>query len=153
MRLSKWIRIQLAIFAVVSVVAGGLMIFGYIKLPALMGVGRYTVTVQLPRAAGLYPNGNVTYRGTTVGRVAALRLTDTGVDAELSLQSDVHIPSDLDAQVHSVSGVGEQYVALVPRSGNGPSLKNGDVVPTSRTSVPPDVPPDLSPTSSKSLVL
>ena len=139
MRLTRWIRIQLTIFMVVSVVAGSLMLFGYIKLPALMGVGQYTVTVQLPRAAGLYQNGNVTYRGTEVGRVAEVRLNDTGVEAVLSLRSDLRIPSDLDAQVHSVSGAGEQYVALVPRSGQGPPLKNGDVIPVGRTSVPLDI--------------
>jgi phospholipid/cholesterol/gamma-HCH transport system substrate-binding protein len=138
-RLTRWIRIQLAIFVTVSVVAGALMVFGYIKLPALMGVGQYVVTVQFPRAGGLYQNGNVTYRGTEVGRVADVRLTDTGVDAVLSLRSDLRIPSDLDAQVHSVSGAGEQYVALVPRSDHGPPLKNGDVIPVGRTSVPPDI--------------
>jgi phospholipid/cholesterol/gamma-HCH transport system substrate-binding protein len=138
-RLTRWIRIQLAIFVVVSVVAGALMVFGYIKLPALMGVGQYTVTVQLPRAGGLYQNGNVTYRGTEVGRVAEVRLTDTGVEAVLSLRSDLAIPSDLNAQVHSVSGAGEQYVALVPRSDHGQPLKNGDVIPVGRTSVPPDI--------------
>ena len=31
------------------------MAFGYIRLPAMLfGVGRYTVTVELPRAGGLY---------------------------------------------------------------------------------------------------
>ena len=41
------------------------------KLPAMLfGVGRYTVTVELPQAGGLYRSGNVTYRGTEVGRVA-----------------------------------------------------------------------------------
>ena len=41
--------------------------------------------------------------------------------------------------MHSVSGVGEQYVALLPRSANARPLKNGDVIPVSRTSVPPDI--------------
>ncbi len=119
MRLTRRIRIQLAIFVVVSVVAGAVMLFGYIKLPALIGVGQYTVTVQLPRAGGLYQNGNVTYRGTEVGRVADVRLTDTGVDAVLSLAFRPSHSIGSDAQVHSVSGVGEQYVALVPRSDRG----------------------------------
>jgi phospholipid/cholesterol/gamma-HCH transport system substrate-binding protein len=138
-RLRTPVKIQLAIFTTVAVVAGAVMIFGYIRVPALFGVGHYEVTVQLPRAGGLYASGNVTYRGTEVGRVTDVRLTDTGVDAVLSLRSDVHIPSDLNAQVHSVSGVGEQYVALLPRSGNAPPLKSGDVIPVSRTSVPPDI--------------
>lgn len=138
-RLSKRVKLQLAIFAAVAMVAGAVMIFGYIRLPALFGVGHYTVTVQLPVAGGLYARGNVTYRGTEVGRVTDVRLTDAGVDAVLSLRSDVPIPADLNAQVHSTSAVGEQYVALLPRSGNGPRLKNGDVIPVSRSSVPPDI--------------
>jgi phospholipid/cholesterol/gamma-HCH transport system substrate-binding protein len=138
-RLSRWVKLQLALFAVVALVAGTLMIASYIKLPALFGVGRYTVTVELPRAGGLYANGNVTYRGTEVGRVAEVNLTDTGVVAVLSLNSDIRIPADLDAEVHSVSGVGEQYVALLPRNGDGPALEDGDVIPMRRTKVPPDI--------------
>ncbi len=138
-RLNKRVKIQLAVFTTVAVAAGAIMIFGFIRVPAMLGVGQYTVTAELPRAAGLYATGNVTYRGTKVGRVTSVRLTDSGVAAELSLRSDVDIPADLDAEVHSVSAIGEQYVALLPRGGDGPSLKNGDVIPLSRTSVPPDI--------------
>ncbi len=139
MRLDKWIKIQLAIFAAVAVSAGSVMLFGYVKVPAMLGVGRYTVVVQLPQAGGLYRTANVTYRGTEVGRVTGLRLTDSGVEADLSLRSDVAIPSDVDAEVHSTSAIGEQYVALRPRSERGPPLKNGDVIPLQRSSVPPDI--------------
>lgn len=138
-RLNNRVKIQLAIFAVVSTVVGAVMFFGYIKVPAMFGVGHYTVTVQLQRAAGLYASGNVTYRGTEVGRITEVHLRNNGVDAVLSLRSDISIPADLEAQVHSVSAIGEQYVALLPRTGTGPALKDGDVIPVSRTSVPPDI--------------
>jgi phospholipid/cholesterol/gamma-HCH transport system substrate-binding protein len=138
--LNRRIWIQLAIFAVVAIVAGTLMVFGYMKLPATwFGIGQYTVTVQLPAAGGLYASGNVTYRGTEVGRVESVRLTDTGVEAVLSLKSDIEIPSDLDAEVHSQSAVGEQYVALLPKNGASPPLKNGGVIPLDRAKVPPDI--------------
>jgi phospholipid/cholesterol/gamma-HCH transport system substrate-binding protein len=137
--LTKRIKFQLATFAVVALVAGAVMIFGYIRVPAMFGVGHYTVTVQLQRAGGLYSSGNVTYRGSEVGRITEVHLTDTGVEAVLSLRSDVQVPSDLDAQVHSTSSIGEQYVALLPRGGNARPLKNGDVIPVSHTSVPPDI--------------
>jgi phospholipid/cholesterol/gamma-HCH transport system substrate-binding protein len=139
MRLSRRIILQLAIFAVVAVVAGAVMLIGYIKVPALLGVGRYTVNVELPRSGGLYKNGNVTYRGTEVGRITNVHLTATGVEAVLSLRSDIPIPSDLQARVHSVSGFGEQYVALHPLNDNAAPLKNGDVIPMERTTVPPDI--------------
>lgn len=131
---------QLAIFAVISLVAGVVMVFRYIQLPAmLLGTGHYTVRVDLPAAGGLYPSGNVTFRGTEVGRVERVQLTQTGVTAVLSLKSGIKIPSDLDAQVHSQSAVGEQFVALLPRNSTAPPLKDGDVIPLSRTSVPPDI--------------
>jgi phospholipid/cholesterol/gamma-HCH transport system substrate-binding protein len=130
----------MAIFTVGTLVAVSFMVFHYMQLPNyLFGVGHYRVTLQLPTAAGLYSSGNVTYRGTEVGRVESVALTDSGVDAVLSLNSGVAIPADLDAEVHSQTAVGEQFVALRPRSGNGPMLKNGDVIPVDRASVPPDI--------------
>jgi phospholipid/cholesterol/gamma-HCH transport system substrate-binding protein len=140
MHLTRKIYIQMAILTLVALTAGAVMIFNFIGLPNLLfGIGHYRVTLQLPEAGGLYERGNVTYRGTEVGRVESIHLTDTGVDAILSLDSKMKIPADLDAQVHSQSAVGEQFVALLPRNGNQPFLKEGDVIPVDRTFVPPDI--------------
>jgi phospholipid/cholesterol/gamma-HCH transport system substrate-binding protein len=140
MNLTKTIKIQLAIFIVVALASMVTIGLGYVRLPSwLFGIGRYTVTMDLAQSGQLYPTGNVTYRGTEVGRVKDVRLTDTGVQAELSLNSDTAIPSDLDAQVHSATAIGEQYVELLPRDGASRPLKNGDVIPRDRTSVPPDI--------------
>ncbi|WP_099023830.1 MCE family protein [Mycolicibacterium palauense] len=139
MRLNRKMKIQLAVFTLIALAAMSVMTLHFIKLPAMLfGVGRYQVTVELPRTGGLYSGGNVTYRGTEVGRVDAVALTATGVRAVLSLKSGIDIPSDLRAEVHSQSAIGEQYVALVPR-GPGPPLRDGDVIPLAETSVPPDV--------------
>ncbi|MGO9158195.1 MCE family protein, partial [Mycobacterium sp.] len=140
MRLQRRTIITLAVFAVISVVAGGLVGLYYAHLPAVyLGVGRYTVKMQLDRAGELYRAGNVTYRGVEVGKVTKVHLTNTGVEAVLSLKSGIDIPADLTAHVHSASAIGEQYVDLVPRSGKGPVLKNGDVIPQDRTSIPPNI--------------
>ena len=140
MHLNRRIKIQLVIFAVIALVAGTTMSALILNAPSrFFGIGEYTVTVKLPLAAGLYKNANVTYRGTEVGRVQAMNLTPAGVDVVLALTSDVAIPADVDAQVHSTNAVGEQYVELVPRSGNGPALKNADVIALDRTTVPPDI--------------
>lgn len=139
MHLTRRVRIQLAIFTIVALATVAVMTLHFINLPAMFGVGRYTVTVELPRSGGLYESGNVTYRGTKVGRVESVGLTDTGVAAVLSLQSDIDIPSDLKAEVHSQSAVGESYVLLLPRNGTSPPLKNGDVIALDDSSVPPDV--------------
>lgn len=132
-------RIQLALFLAVGLVAAGVLAIQYVKVPAMMGIGQYSVTVELPVSAGLYPSANVTYRGVAVGRVEQVRLTTTGVEAVLALRSGIDIPSDVDAQVHSQSAVGEQYVALLPQSDAGPPLHDGDVIARGRTSVPADL--------------
>ena len=140
MHLTRRVRIQLAIFTVVALVTVAVMALHFVKLPAvLFGVGQYTVTMELPKSGGLYESGNVTYRGTEVGRVESVRLTDTGVEAVLSLSSGIDIPSDLNAEVHSQSAIGESYVLLLPRNGASPPLKNGDVIALADTSVPPDI--------------
>jgi len=138
--LTRRIWIQLIVVAVVAVAGVGLMFFPVLNLHAKwFGVGRYTVTVQLPQAGGLYERGNVTYRGYNVGEVRSVALTDSGVEAEMLLDSDIKIPSDVNAEVHSVSAIGEQYIDLLPRSADAPPLKNGDVIPRDRTTVPPNI--------------
>ncbi|MEM6107561.1 MlaD family protein [Mycobacterium sp. 050272] len=140
MYLHKRVKVQLAILTVLALVAMSLMTLHFMKLPAkLFGIGRYTVTMELPQTGGLYATGNVTYRGTEVGRVESVHLTDTGVAAVLSLKSGIDIPSDVKAEVHSQSAIGEQYVDLLPRSDAAPPLKNGDVIALRDTSVPPDI--------------
>lgn len=139
MRLNRRIKIQLVIFAVVSLIAVSVMAFGYVKVPLLLGVNTYTVTLHLRSAGGLYEDANVTYRGTPVGEVKSVTLDDAGVAAVLALKSGVDIPSDLLAEVHSQSAIGEQYVALLPQNATSPPLREGDVIDSSRTSVPPDI--------------
>jgi phospholipid/cholesterol/gamma-HCH transport system substrate-binding protein len=140
MRLHRRVKIQLAIFTVIALVAMSYMSLHFVKLPAMLfGVGRYSVRMELPQSGGLYNTGNVTYRGSEVGRVESVRLTDTGVEALLSMKSGINIPSDLKAEVHNQSAIGESYVELLPRNGTSAPLKDGDVISAANTSVPPDI--------------
>jgi phospholipid/cholesterol/gamma-HCH transport system substrate-binding protein len=143
MMLSRFVRWQLIIFSVLTVIGVVAMATIYVKAPAMLGIGRYKITVQLESTGGLYSHANVSYRGTNVGEVEAVRLTPTGVDAELSIGSDYKIPADSRAVVKSVSAVGEQYVDLIPNSDEGPDFRDGDTVAVSNTALPQDVGPML----------
>src|ERR1700754_5239019 len=102
MYLDGRVKRKLAFLSVVSVIAGGVMAIDYLDLPKMwFGAGHFRVTLNLPSSAGLYKNGNVTYRGVNVGRVDDVRLSPAGVDAVVSLKSDTKIPADLVAHVHS----------------------------------------------------
>ena len=80
MRLDRRIKIQLAIFTVIAVAAGAVMIFRYIDVPAMLfGVGRYTVTVDLQRGRRAVSQRQRHLPGHR-GRPGRQRpLTDTGV--------------------------------------------------------------------------
>ena len=144
LHLPRRIIAQLTIFTVIAVAVVAVTFLHFVKLPTMLfGVGRYTVTMELSEAGGLYSTGNVTYRGFEVGRVESVRLTETGsgtgVIAVLSLKSGIDIPSDLKAEVHSRTAIGESYVELSPRNATSPPLKDGDVIALANTSVPPDI--------------
>lgn len=141
MILSKFVKIQLIIFAVLTVIALITMGVVYMRLPALVGIGRYSVAVELPTSGGLYSSANVTYRGSTIGTVTDVTPTGGGARATLNLDSSVSIPVSAEAQVHSRSAIGEQYLDFVPSSLEGPFLEDGALVPMSQTSVPQDIGP------------
>ncbi|HEX9831589.1 MAG TPA: MlaD family protein, partial [Mycobacterium sp.] len=141
--LTRFVRNQLIIFTVASVIGIAVMVFGYMQVPTLLGIGRITVTLELPAAGGLYRFSNVTYRGSQVGRVIAVEPTAQGAKATLSLGSSPKIPADLQAQVRSVSAIGEQYVELRPRTDSAPYLRNGSVISVRDTIIPQRVGPML----------
>ncbi|MGX9673549.1 MCE family protein [Mycobacterium sp. HM-7] len=141
--LTRFVRIQLALFAAASIIGMTVMVVVYLQAPTLLGLGRMTVSLQLPATGGLYRFSNVTYRGVQIGKVTDVRPTRDGAVATLSLDQASKIPTDLHAAVLSVSAVGEQYVDLQPHSEVGPYLHDGAVIPASKTSIPQAVGPML----------
>ena len=142
--LTRFVRIQLAIFTILSIVGVSTMVFRYIQAPTLLGVGRITITLELPASGGLYRFSNVTYRGVQVGKVTDIKAVNgKRVQARLSLDGSARVPANTRAQVRSVSAVGEQYVDLQPDSESGPYLRNGSVIAMSHTTIPPRTGPML----------
>lgn len=141
--LTRLVRIQLIVFTIASIIGVSVMILGYIQAPTLLGIGRITVTLQLPATGGLYRFSNVTYRGVEVGKVTAVTLTHDDIKATLSLANSPKIPADLDAQVRSISAVGEQYVDLRPHTKSPPYLHDGSVIPIRQATMPQPIGPVL----------
>ncbi|MCV7285534.1 MCE family protein [Mycolicibacterium wolinskyi] len=141
--LTRFVRTQLIIFTIASVVGVSTMVFVYLQAPMLLGIGRITVKLELPTTGGLYRFSNVTYRGVEVGKVTEIEPTRDGAVITMSLQTSPKIPSDVQADVRSVSAVGEQYVDLRPRTDAGPYLADGSVITAENASIPPPVGPML----------
>jgi phospholipid/cholesterol/gamma-HCH transport system substrate-binding protein len=138
--MTRLIRIQLAIFTIVSVVVVGTISMFYLHLPTMLGLGTYRVTADFVATGGLYQNANVTFRGVTVGRVEAVDLTHDGIAARMRLASDISVPANVTATVKSVSAVGEQYLDLVPPTDPSPQrLHNGSRIDRAQTRIGQDV--------------
>src|SRR5699024_7963540 len=143
MMLTRFVRVQLAIFLVLTVIGLSVMAVKYVRVGELLGIGQDTITVNMPVTGGLYETANVTYRGSNVGTVTSVDLTDSGVKARLSVDSDAHIPQDTDVEIRSMSAIGEQYVEFLPRTDKGPYLGNGAEIPQSRVTMPTPIGPIL----------
>jgi phospholipid/cholesterol/gamma-HCH transport system substrate-binding protein len=141
--LTRFVRIQLAVFAIAGTIGVIAMVIFYIQAPTLLGIGRMTVTLELPATGGLYQFSNVTYRGVQLGKVTSVGLTPTGAKATLSLSTSPKVPADLTAKVLSVSAVGEQYVDLQPKTDSPPYLHDGSVIAVRDTTIPQPVAPML----------
>jgi phospholipid/cholesterol/gamma-HCH transport system substrate-binding protein len=133
-------KIQLAIFAIITVVTLTVMGIYYLRLPATFGIGTYEASADFEAGGGLYKNANVTYRGVAVGRVESVSLNPNGVTAEMRLNSGTPIPQNVIATVKSVSAIGEQYIDLVPPDGPAPGkLRDGSKIERANTRIGQDV--------------
>jgi phospholipid/cholesterol/gamma-HCH transport system substrate-binding protein len=139
--LTRLIKTQLVSLVVLAVAAVVVLGWYFLRIPTLVGVGRYTLYAQLPQSGGLYRTANVTYRGITIGTVTAIEPTRRGARATMSIDNGYQIPTDASANVHSVSAVGEQYIDLVSTRTGGPYLASEQTI--TKSTVPSQIGPAL----------
>ena len=130
-------KIQLAIFVVITLVGVTFVGAKYARLDRLFYDDTYTVVAHFPDSGGIFDNAEVTYRGTTIGRVGQLELTPDGVDVHLDIDKKWDkIPADTRAIVANRSAVGEQYVDLQPYVDEGPYLEESSEIARADTDIP-----------------
>ncbi|BBZ12128.1 virulence factor Mce family protein [Mycobacterium branderi] len=139
--LTRFIRYQLIVFAILTVAALVALGWYYLRIPSMIGIGQYTLTADLPASGGLYRTSNVTYRGIQIGKVTKVQPTVNGARATLSIDKRYRIPIDATANVHSVSAVGEQYLDLVSTGNPGKFFSPGQTI--TKGTVPSEIGPAL----------
>src|SRR5579875_4182659 len=139
--LTQFLRRQLILFGVLTVIAIVALGWYYLRLPSVAGIGQYTLKADLPSSGGLYRTSNVTYRGITIGKVTDVQPTETGAQATMSIDSRYKIPIDATANVHSVSAVGEQFLDLVSPGNVSRHLSPGQTI--TKGTVPSQIGPAL----------
>jgi phospholipid/cholesterol/gamma-HCH transport system substrate-binding protein len=146
--LTRGVRVKVIVFVVIGLLAIAYIGVRYVGLLRLVGVGVYTVHLELPSTGGIFPNAEVDYRGVPVGRVSGVRLTAKGVQADLQLNNSApKIPADVQAVVADRSVIGEQFVDLRPRVDTGPYLADGATVTSTAQDLPPSAATLLSSTN------
>src|ERR1044072_5704125 len=128
--LTRFIKIQLVLFTVLTIIAVVVLGWYYLRIPSLMGIGQYELKAELPRSGGLYGTANVTYRGTQIGKVTSVVPIENGALATMSIDDSFKIPADATANVHSVSAIGEQFLDLVSTGNPGQFMSNGQTIAT-----------------------
>ena len=137
--ITRLTKIQLIIFAIVTVLGGAFVGGRYANLDRLVVDRSFPVTADFKDSGGIFAGAEVTYRGIAVGKVGRLEFTDSGVRATLDIENDApKISDDATATVANKSAVGEQFIDLQPQSNSSPYLKGGSNIPLSRTMVPID---------------
>jgi phospholipid/cholesterol/gamma-HCH transport system substrate-binding protein len=141
MLLTRFIKMQLVVFLAVTLVALVVLGLVFLRLPTWAGVGMYQLNAELPNSAGLYKTANVTYRGTTIGKVTSVEPTETGARIEMDIYNQYKVPTDATANVHSVSAVGEQFIDLISPGESKAYFASGDTI--TKGTVPAEVGPAL----------
>ena len=124
----------IAAFGLSTLGLGGVRVLANPLQPSSMHL-----TVEFPKAVGLYKGSRVLVQGVAAGTVQDLKPAPDKVDVSLSVH-DVALDPNAIATLRLRSLIGERYVELSPVwSGQGPKLGDGAHIPTARTRVPAEV--------------
>ncbi len=137
--ISRLTKIQLVIFAIVTVLGGAFVGGRYAQIDRLVVDRSFPVSAQFKDSGGIFAGAQVTYRGIPVGKVGKLSFKDDGVQATLDIENDApKIPADVLAVVANKSAIGEQFVDLQPRTNSAPYLRKGSSIALKDTRIPID---------------
>jgi len=136
--ITRSVKLQLLVFGLVSLLGLGYAGLKYADLGRFLPGydDGYVVSADFADSGGIFTGAEVTNRGVAIGKVESLSLTDDGVRVALRLRPGARIQTPVKAVVANRSAVGEQYVDLQPQSEDGEPLAEGDVIPSSMTSIP-----------------
>jgi phospholipid/cholesterol/gamma-HCH transport system substrate-binding protein len=98
--------------------------------------GSVRVTAYFPRTVGIYPGSDVRVLGVRIGEVRKITPEGGRVRVELEYDEGREVPAGAQAAIINSSVVSDRYVQLLPVYRKGPVLRDGDVIPESRTAVP-----------------
>ncbi|MGI5370370.1 mammalian cell entry protein [Streptomyces sp. A244] len=136
--------------AVATVLLSGCEFNGWYDVPLPGGAAAdghaYHVTVEFRDVLDLVPQSSVKVDNVTVGAVEKVELEGWHARVRLRVADTVKLPANAIAELRQTSMLGEKYVALAAPPDGTPvgRLRDGDVIPLSRSGRNPEVEEVLS---------
>jgi virulence factor Mce-like protein len=114
------------------------LVAGAAFLVRQMFFGPKTITAYFPSATGIYPGDEIRVSGVKVGKIDSITPEGTQAKMTLEVDRDVPVPAQAKAVIVAQNLVAARYVQLTPayRSGDGPTMGDGGVIPSERTAIP-----------------
>jgi phospholipid/cholesterol/gamma-HCH transport system substrate-binding protein len=97
------------------------------------------ITAYFSESIGVYPGSDVRILGVKVGTVDTVKPDGQEVKVTITVDRGILVPAGVEAAVVAPSVVSDRYVQLTPAYSGGPQLKNGAVIPVTRTAVPVEI--------------
>jgi len=98
-----------------------------------------TITARFRDSVGLYVGNDVQVLGIKVGSVSRIEPRGTYVIVDLTIDRSVKLPAEVGAVTLSPSVVTDRRVELTPVYRQGPTFRDGDVIPVERTRTPVEI--------------
>ena len=113
-----------------------LLVGGFVVYRVFIHVDTYTITAHFTATPGLYPGNRVDILGVPKGTVDSLTPKPGYVEVELSLPTDVRVPTNAKAVLMAPNPVSDRFVELTPPYTGGPTMSDGAVIDVNDTVVP-----------------
>lgn len=89
---------------------------------------RINVSMQVPDVNSLVVDSNVMLRGVPVGKVTGIESTLNAATVHFYIDKRYPIPIDSEVRLENLSALGESYIGFLPRTAQGPMLRDGQQI-------------------------
>lgn len=125
----RWYRTTVVILVVVLLAVAG-------WFTVLRPHAQLTIKAEFTATAGLFAGNKVTQLGMPVGTVESVRPHGTTSTVTFTVPESTAIPAGAQAYIMSPDVISDQHLELTPTYRNGPRMRDGAVIPVTRTHAP-----------------
>jgi virulence factor Mce-like protein len=131
---------HLASFAAFGlIVAFGVHYIGALGVRAGPQDGRINLSMNVEDVNGLVVDSNVLLRGVAVGKVTGIDTSQQNATVHFYLDPRYRVPVDTEVRLENLSALGESYIGFVPRTDDGPTLRDGQQIDTENVEQPASI--------------